>query len=243
MPANLIHIGTAGWSIPSRFADALPTTGSHLERYAQAFSCCEINSSFYRPHRIETWAKWAAAVPDGFRFSVKAPKTITHEHKLVDTAALLQPFLEQATTLGTRLGPLLFQLPPKLTFEPTCAEDFLTLLRDLHDGPVVFEPRHPTWFTAEAGELFRRFRIARAGADPSKIPEASTPGGWSGLIYYRLHGSPRIYYSSYDDDFLEPLAEALRQHDAADRWCIFDNTASGAALDDARRLQQFIDSI
>ena len=237
MPTKPLYLGTAGWSIPSRFSEELPTTGSHLERYARGFGCCEINSSFYRPHRIETWAKWAAAVPEDFRFSVKAPKAITHESKLACTAALLQPFLAQATTLAAKLGPLLFQLPPKLAFDAEIAERFLTLLRDLHTGPIVFEPRHPSWFTDEADDIFQRFEIARAAADPSKIPEAATTGGWNSLIYYRLHGSPRVYYSSYGDEFLEPLAESLGQHDAAERWCIFDNTASGAALGDARRLQ------
>ncbi|WP_263382612.1 DUF72 domain-containing protein [Granulicella arctica] len=234
-----LRIGTAGWSIPSRFGSDVPGEGTHLERYARAFRCCEIDSSFYKPHRLATWAKWAASVPEHFRFSVKAPKTITHEGKLACSPELLKTFLEQVTTLDAKLGPLLFQLPPKFAFELASAEAFMVMLRDLHPGPVVFEPRHPTWFTAEVSELFRRFHIALVAADPTSIPEATYPGGWEALVYYRLHGSPRVYYSAYEDGRLVPLATDMKARQKnADVWCIFDNTASGAALGDARRLQQ-----
>jgi uncharacterized protein YecE (DUF72 family) len=234
-----LQIGTAGWSIPGRFGEELPAPGSHLERYGRGFRCCEINSSFYRSHRPETWAKWAAAVPADFKFSVKAPKTITHLAKLDCSSEELQAFLEQAVMLGEKLGPLLFQLPPKLLFERNRAEAFLSLLRDVHSGPVVFEPRHPSWFTSEASSVFHSFRIARAAVDPAVIPEASSPGGWTGLAYFRLHGSPRVYYSDYEEERLKTLAAAMgEQHAAGQVWCIFDNTASGAALGNALRLQQ-----
>src|SRR5687768_14756132 len=111
-----IFIGTAGWSIPKSSAEHFPADGSHLERYAQTLPAVEINSSFYRPHKIESYERWARAVPEGFRFAVKIPKTITHEKQLRGADELLNRFLGEAITLGTKLGPLLVQLPPSLRF-------------------------------------------------------------------------------------------------------------------------------
>jgi uncharacterized protein YecE (DUF72 family) len=237
----MIHIGTAGWSIPKQYAADLSQAGTHLERYSQTLSCAEINSSFYRPHRLSTWAKWAASVPDDFRFSVKAPRAITHEAKLACSPEQLQIFLTEAKTLANKLGPILFQLPPKSVFNLKIAETFFLILRNMHSGPVVFEPRHPTWFTDEVDSLLQQFQIVRVAADPAPVPEAAVPAGWNGLIYYRLHGSPRMYYSEYTKSFLQSLATTVaHQHNTAEVWCIFDNTASGAALGDAQTLKHLL---
>jgi len=235
-----VRIGTAGWSIPTQSAAAFSSIGTHLERYAKVLNCAEINSSFYRSHRLSTWEKWAASVPQHFRFSVKAPKTVTHEARLTCGRELIETFLTEARSLGDKLGPILFQLPPKSTFDPTVAEAFFTLYRRLHSGPTAFEPRHPTWFSHEADCLLQQFQIARVAADPAPVPEAATPGGNGKLIYYRLHGSPQMYYSAYSDSFLQSLATAILQQSADQVWCIFDNTASGAAIRDAQTLQLLV---
>jgi uncharacterized protein YecE (DUF72 family) len=234
---SVIRIGTAGWSIPKQYASDLSQAGTHLARYSQIFRCSEINSSFYRSHRLSTWAEWAATVPEDFRFSVKAPKAITHEAKLTCTLDQLKNFLTEASTLNEKLGPILFQLPPKSAFDIMIAKAFLTMLRDLHQGPAVFEPRHSTWFTAEADDLLKEFNVARVVADPARIPEAATAGGWSELIYCRLHGSPRMYYSTYPETYLRTLAATINQQYTKEIWCIFDNTASGAAFGDALTLK------
>jgi uncharacterized protein YecE (DUF72 family) len=235
---SLIRIGTAGWSIPKQCVKEFPQIGTHLERYSQLLSCAEINSSFYRSHRFSTWEKWAASVPENFRFSVKAPKAITHELNLVCGPEPLKNFLAEIKILATRLGPILFQLPPKSAFNPNVAETFFTLLRDLHPGPIVLEPRNPTWFTAEADRLLLKFHIARVAADPARIAAAATAGGWNQLIYCRLHGSPRMYYSAYPETYLRTLATSIAQQQAKEIWCIFDNTASGAALGNAQTLMR-----
>jgi uncharacterized protein YecE (DUF72 family) len=240
-PGSTIRIGTAGWSIPKQFAREFPSIGTHLERYAHIFSCVEINSSFYRPHRISTWAKWAESVPEDFRFSVKAPKAITHEAGLVCPPDQLKIFLAEVNTLANKLGVILFQLPPKLAFNFEIAEAFFLMLRDLYPGPTVFEPRHPTWFSVEADHLLRKFHIARVAADPAPVPEATNPAGWNQLVYYRLHGSPRMYYSDYTEPFLQSLAITIaHHHKTGDVWCIFDNTASGAALGNALALERLL---
>jgi uncharacterized protein YecE (DUF72 family) len=240
-----IHIGCAGWSIPSTQAAAFGDGASHLARYATRFDVVEINSSFYRPHRLATYRRWAASVPDGFRFAVKVPRTITHERRLAESDHLLDAFLEQCGELGPALGLLLLQLPPSLKFDERVVSGFLSTLRARFNGSVVCEPRHASWFNDGAADaLLARHRIARVAADPAVVPRAGEPGGWGGMVYYRLHGSPRLYYSSYDDAALDALAaklEAAAQRGAA--WCIFDNTAAGAAMDNALRLQERLVSV
>jgi uncharacterized protein YecE (DUF72 family) len=237
---SFTRIGTAGWSIPKQYVREFPQTGTHLERYSQILSCAEINSSFYRSHRLSTWEKWAESVPVNFRFAVKAPKAITHELNLVCGPEPLKTFLAEVEILGTKLGPILFQLPPKSAFNAAVAEAFFTLLRNLHSGATVLEPRHPSWFAAEANCLLEKFQIARVAADPARIPAAATPGGWNQLLYCRLHGSPRMYYSAYPEIYLQRLAATIAQQQTKEVWCIFDNTASGAALGNAQTLRRLL---
>jgi len=229
------HVGTAGWTLPGEHQPAFPAEGTHLQRYGGRLPAVEINSSFYRPHRPATYERWAASVPAAFRFAVKVPRAITHERRLVDAGASLDAFLAQAGALGPRLGCLLVQLPPSLRFDEPVATTFFEALRQRHEGPVALEPRHASWFEEPVGALLVAHRIARVGADPARVPEAADTGGWPDLAYVRLHGSPRIYYSEYDAARLDALTVRLLglARSAHDVWCIFDNTASGAALGNA----------
>jgi uncharacterized protein YecE (DUF72 family) len=231
-----IRIGTAGWSFPRTLED-FPTDGSGLERYAAVFNGVEINSSFYRPHQRKTYERWAASTPAGFRFAVKAPRTITHERRLVDVGEPLMRFLDECGGLGGKLGPLLIQLPPSLRFDAGIVEAFLIAWRKATTAATVLEPRHATWFDASAEALLAAFEIARVAADPAVVPFAAEPGGWTGLAYRRLHGSPAMYATSYDDGRLKPLAEqASEETGASESWWIFDNTQFGAATTDALKL-------
>jgi uncharacterized protein YecE (DUF72 family) len=231
-------IGTAGWSIPGTYRPRFGAGESALARYATRFGGVEINSSFHRPHRPETWARWAASVPAGFRFAVKLPKTISHERKLVACEALVSQFLAEVSGLGEKLAILLLQLPPRLAFDPAVAESFLAELASASAARLVCEPRHPSWFEEAPDALLRRLGIARVAADPAILPAAAHPGGCLELAYWRLHGSPRTYRSSYDDGRLDDYAAALAEARRAGRtaWCIFDNTASSAATGDALAL-------
>lgn len=233
------RIGTAGWGIAKQHGSAFPAEGSHLERYAAVFDAAEINSSFYRPHRVSTYERWAASVPERFRFSVKLPKTITHERRLAGAGSLLDAFLSEIAGLGAKLGPLLVQLPPSLPLERGTADAFLHDIRSRFAGSIVLEPRHQSWFFPEAEGLLGDLHIARVAADPPVVPSAGMPGGWQGLSYFRLHGSPRIYYSPYGEARLHGIAERLRERAAAgaECWCILDNTAAFAAIEDALALR------
>jgi uncharacterized protein YecE (DUF72 family) len=237
-----VRIGCAGWSIPSQKADDFPAAGTHLQRYAARFSAVEINSSFDKPHRRRTYEDWAVAVPSDFRFSVKMSRQITHDSRLADLSAI-GFFLPNVMTLNEKLGPLLMQLPPSLTFDIAKVSTFLSALRDRFAGDIVCEARHSSWFTPEADRLLVDFRVARVAADPAPVPQAAEPGGWSGLIYYRLHGWPQMYYSAYDSQFIETMAARLAgQTGEAPVWCIFDNTAWGEATGNALALMRAVSS-
>ena len=235
-------IGTAGWSIPRAFAPQGGGPGTHLERYARLFRGAEINSSFYRPHAATTYAKWAACTPKGFQFAVKLPRLISHELALRRARAPLQRFLAESAGLEDKRGPLLLQLPGSHAFDARVAARFFDVLRCCHDGAVVCEPRHASWLSPGADALLARYQVARVAADPARAPGLGRPGGWPGLVYYRLHGSPRTYWSRYDAAFIDAVATSLCARPASiDAWCIFDNTASGAAMVNAQELRLRID--
>ena len=231
----VVRIGTAGWQVPGPQRSAFADTGSHLARYASRLAAVEINSSFYRPHAVRVYERWAATVPDPFRFAVKCPKVITHEHKLRRVREPLERFLGEIAGLGSKLGPVLVQLPPSHEFTTRHVGRFLGLLRARHTGPVVCEPRNATWLSSTADELLAAFSVARVAADPAVAPGFERPGGWPGFVYYRWHGSPRVYYSEYGPEALDCHASRLRVADV-ETWTVFDNTARGAATADALAL-------
>jgi uncharacterized protein YecE (DUF72 family) len=234
----VIFVGSAGWNIPRVHKARFAIEGTGLQRYASRLNAAEINSSFYRPHAIATYERWAAAVPSSFRFSVKIPKTITHERGLIRSREPLERFLGEIAGLGSRLGPLLLQLPPRYAFDARRVGRFLELLRTRHDGPVVCEPRHASWSTDAASTLLVRFRVARVAADPPRVAGFDEPGGWPGIIYYRWHGSPRPYFSPYSREQLAALVVKLREGSPPETFCIFDNTGSGSAAGNALELRE-----
>ena len=224
------YVAAAGWSLRKEHSHLFDSEGSHLERYASRFAAVEINSSFYKPHKRDTYEKWAAAVPASFRFAVKMPKWLTHESCLEDTGAALKNFIDEIGGLGKKLGAVLVQLPPSLAYDPRTVESFFTALRARHRGPIVCEPRHLTWFSEAADRRLDAHGVGRVAADPACGEGGDQPSGAARIAYFRLHGSPVMYQSSYDDRALDALADRMRAL-GADRpvWCVFDNTARGAA--------------
>jgi uncharacterized protein YecE (DUF72 family) len=241
MPYHSIFVGTAGWTVPRAVAAQFPAVGSGLVRYAHRFLATELNSTFWRRHQAATFERWRDSVPRDFRFAVKLPRSITHVAELRRARSLLAQFFDDVAGLGDRLGPVLVQLPPSLKFEMRGARAFFRTLRVLHDGHVACEPRHASWFTPAADALMVDHGIARVAADPPRTLAGDQPGGFPSLVYFRLHGSPVMYRSSYGPAVLAALAARLRV--AARRgsvWCIFDNTASGAAAADAVALSELL---
>ena len=232
-----VRVGCAGWAIPAAHRDRFEDGASALARYATRLHCVEINSSFHRSHKRETYARWAGAVPGQFRFAVKMPRTISHDARLRQCGRLLDAFLHECGGLGSKLGCLLLQLPPSLALDARVAGPFLAMLRRRWDGAVACEPRHASWLTARADALLQRHRVARVAAAPATHPGAEVPGGDRTLAYWRWHGSPRMYYSAYGDERLRDLGHAVSAaaREARESWIVFDNTAHGHAIDDALR--------
>ncbi len=235
-------VGVAGWSIPASSKEDFPSAGSHLERYGARLPAVEINSSFYRPHRRSTYERWAASVPDHFRFAVKLPGAITHERRFRNCEPLLQAFADETAGLGVKRGPVLVQLPPSFIYPGALAAEFLEAFRSIVGGRAVLEPRHASWFTPDADHLLQRSGVARVAADPALSATAARPGGWSGMAYFRLHGSPRIYDTPYERRRIESHAEAAAALGAggAEVWTIFDNTMHGAATRNALELLEML---
>jgi uncharacterized protein YecE (DUF72 family) len=166
------------------------------------------------------------------------PRTITHDLKLQDAREPFMTFLAQTDGLAEKRGPILVQLPPSLSFDPSVVTRFLDVVRKVYKGTVVCEPRHATWFSPAVASLLDEYRISRVAADPPPVPEASVPGGWPRVAYFRLHGSPRKYWSRYGEDDIATLAAAVRRAATSKEvWCVFDNTASGAAIENAWELR------
>jgi len=227
-----VRLGTAGWNVPQSCKERVGGAGSHLERYARVLNATESNSSFYRPHRRSTYEKWASATPDDFQFSVKVPKSVTHSQQFA--RAELDRSIEESAGLGAKLQVLLVQFAPRKMFVEADAELLFGALGDRTSAALACEPRHVSWFTPEVGAWLKERRIGRVGADPARVPDADLPGGWPGLVYFRLHGAPRIYYSAYDVEFLRTLKPRLgAASSSGETWCIFDNTAVSAALQNA----------
>jgi len=240
------RVGTAGWALARDSAERFPGPGRHLERYARVLRCAEINSSFHRPHRAEQYARWAAQTSAEFRFAVKLPRSISHDARLRHVRAPLERFLGEAQGLGDRLAVILVQLPQSFEFDARPVRRFFDLLGERFGGRVACEPRHASWFTPAADRHLAAARVSRVAADPARVQQAATPGGWlcphgdgaGALVYHRWHGATRMYWSRYEPAWITARAEELRRWPPqADVWCIFDNTASGAAIGNALELR------
>jgi uncharacterized protein YecE (DUF72 family) len=203
------------------------------------FGAVEINSTFRKRHRRSTFERWRDTVPDHFRFAVKLPEAITHEAQLAACKVALCEFVGDVLGLGRKLGPLLVQLPASAHFDRRRARTFFQILRELHGGSVACEPRHASWYTPRVADLLLEYDVARVVADPPRPALAASPAGAPSLLYVRLHGSPRTYWSAYDDARLAHFRGLIAgASDRTEAWCIFDNTAAGAATLDALRFRE-----
>jgi uncharacterized protein YecE (DUF72 family) len=236
MPAA-IRIGTSGWSYAAWRGGFYPrglAPKDWLARYATEFSTVELNATFYRLPAPEQFAKWAAQVPDGFLFAVKAPRLITHLHRLQHCAGALDDFLDAARSLGKKLGPILYQLPPSLPYDPDLLAAFCASLpRKLSN---VLEFRHASWFREETYALLGRHRVSLCVSD--------FPGCEAPLLvtappaYLRFHGGRR-HRGNYSQPSLQTAADALHRwrQDGIPSFTCFNNTAAARAVTNARTLR------
>lgn len=267
--AGACRVGISGWSYGGWRGDFYPAGLPHhaeLRYAAERFSTIEVNGTFYATQRPSTYAKWAEAVPEGFLFALKGPRFITHLRRLREIEAPLANFLASGPlTLGAKLGPLLWQLPPTLAFDEGTVRAFLELLpRTLQDArtlarrhddrlkeaaipprlPVhplrhALEPRHESFADPRCAELCGGYGVALVTADTAgRHPSLGVPA--PDLAYIRLHGEERLYGGGYSDASLDRWASRMRTWagEGRDVYAYFDNDADGRAPYDALRLAE-----
>lgn len=243
-----VLIGTSGWTYPSwrgRFyPDELPSR-RYLEFYAHRFPTTEVNYSFYHLPRPETYAKWAAQVPQSFVFAVKASRLITHTKRLLEVEVPWRTFVGNARSLGTRLGPILLQFPASFRCEPERLAEFLRMTRrESADHPglrLVFEFRHESWFIDKTYRLLRRYGAALCIADSPGYPRRDVLT--TDFVYLRFHGRTELFASCYSAAELEEEARNIERYlnGGVDVFVYFNNDAQGHAVDNAGTLRGLLD--
>ena len=237
----MIRIGTSGWHYDHWkgpfYPEKLPAARM-LELYAERFDTVEINSSFYRLPTEAAVELWKKTAPRDFLFAVKASRFITHMKKLKDAEGSFEKFFDRVILLGRKLGPVLFQLPPKWHSDPERLDAFLGALpRRLR---YAFEFREPTWFNEDVNTVLRKYRAAFCmyDFDQRLSPRTVT----ADFIYVRLHGPEGRYAGSYSDSTLADWARTFQEWNRSgkDVYCYFDNDQAGYATLDAVRLRKLV---
>lgn len=235
-----LHVGTSGWSYDHwtgvLYDPGLPPA-RRLARYVEAFGTVEVNATFYRWPRAVTFARWREQLPAGFRFTVKAPRGLTHARRLADPQVWAERITEGWRELGDRAGVLLLQLPPGMARDDGRLDTVLGCLPA--DIPVAVEFRHPSWHVEEVFGLLERHGAAycvMSGAHLPCVLRVTT-----GFAYVRLHGPSHdwLYAGSYSDDDLSWWADRVREWQGAgtEVWAYFNNDGDGHAVRDAWRLR------
>lgn len=230
-----LYVGTSGFSYPEWKGTFYPSDlagDEMLSVYARAFPTVEINNTFYRYPKDLTLTQWTEAVPADFRFSIKAHRRITHEKRLRDVDADLTFFFERMRTLGDRLGPVLFQLPPSLRADPAILEAFLAQVRP--GVSVTIEFRHASWYHDATFRLLKTYNAALCIAETD---ETAPPQEVIGpLSYLRLHKS------QYPPPALERWAAWIRERLAEQRnvFAYFTHEEGAPAPQYARALADLV---
>jgi uncharacterized protein YecE (DUF72 family) len=239
--STLIYIGTSGWSYDHWRGPFYPEdlrSTQWLEYYVKHFKSAEINNSFYHLPEKKTLKHWRDTVPGDFIFSVKASRYITHMKKLKDPVDSIKTFFERISILGDKLGPVLFQLPPRWHFNGERLAAFLdTLSNEFH---YTFEFRDPSWLNSETYDLLSEHKIAFCiyELDGFVSPKKVT----AEFIYIRLHGPNGPYQGSYDNRTLAGWAGALSTWSGQGKhiYCYFDNDEAGYAAQNALSLHSML---
>lgn len=175
-----VHIGCATWAVGAANDHLLPhAPGGNLARYAARLTAAEVNSSFHRRHRHATWGRWARSVGPSLRFSVKVPKTITHERRLVDVDAELNALAAEVNMLGEKRALVLVQLPPSLLRRGGVRGLHRRLVERVSAAAVV-EPRHPSWFEQGVEAFLAERRVARRRRGSRRSAERRGSGWLAG---------------------------------------------------------------
>jgi uncharacterized protein YecE (DUF72 family) len=236
-----IRIGCSGWVYKHWrgifYPDGLPQT-RWFARYAEEFDTVEINNSFYRLPSGNTFDKWRKQAPRGFCYAVKANRFLTQAKKLKNCEEPLERMMSAVRCLGGRLGPMLYQLPPKMNINLERLESFLKILP--LDVNSVFEFRNASWYVPETCALLERYGAGFVTHDmPGSKSERIAVGP---IAYVRFHGGEGKYWGRYSDEGLLGWTDWLIGQERQGRtcWCYFNNDIHGHAIEDARTLKSMV---
>lgn len=237
------YVGTSGWQYPhwrgSFYPADLPVRG-WLSFYAQRCETVEINGSFYRLPAAKTLTRWVDETPPGFCFAAKISRYLTHMKKLHDPQPALATFLTRIELLGTKLGPILVQLPPHWHCDLDRLESFLAILPSEHR--FAFELRDRSWQTPAVLAVLARYRAAACIFDLAGVPSPSALT--TDFAYVRLHGPTGPYQGCYSHETLVEWAQRLRAWRtqlSAGIYVYFDNDQAGYAVRNALELRTLIE--
>lgn len=242
MPQIDWYIGCSGFSYKEwkgRFYPAGLPQRAWFDHYATQFNTVEINNTFYRFPERKLFSNWYDKAPTGFRFSVKVPQLITHRQRFRNTADLLQDFYSVASEgLKDKLGPVLFQLPPSTFYHEGLLQAMLDQMNPAFNNVIEF--RHGSWWRKDVIAVLQKANVVFCGVSYPGLAQNAMPN--LPVVYYRFHGVPRLYHSTYSHEFLQEIAKQLRAGETTEAYIYFNNTASLAAIDNARYLQSLVQS-
>ncbi len=237
--AEHILIGTSGWNYDHWQGPFYPedlANSKWLDFYSKTFSTVEVNNSFYQLPAEKTFKSWRENTPAGFTFAVKASRYITHMKKLKDPGEALTKFFKRVEILGDKMGPVLFQLPPRWKANPERLRAFIKLLS--RDHRYTFEFRDNSWWHSE---IFQILSDANAAFCIYELAGVISPREITAdFIYIRLHGPGDKYQGQYDNRTLAGWTGAFANwiKKVNTIYCYFDNDQNGYAAQDAARLQE-----
>ena len=236
------HIGCSGFSYKEWRGEFYPkglAQKDWLAYYAEHFNTLELNVTFYRFPTLPLLKNFHDKVPEGFLFSVKVPRIITHLKKFTDTHQTMQDFYALLQHgLGEKLGVVLFQLPPSITYSEEVLERIISHTNPQFKNAVEF--RHESWWREDVKAILAANNVSFCGVSFPKISfddaVANTP-----VCYYRFHGVPVLFYSAYEEAFIQKIFDQINgSAQAKDIYVYFNNTASGAAISNAKYLQKLV---
>jgi len=233
------RIGCSGFSYREWKGIFYPDTLSQrkwFEYYCEWFNTVELNVTFYRFPRVADLAGWYKRSPDDFIFTVKAPRIITHLKRFKNITIEIQQFYQTVQDgLGNKLGSILFQLHPAIVYSESALSRILESLDPAFVNVIEF--RHESWWRKEVIEALKQHKVCWCGISYPQLPDDiyhTAP-----VVYYRFHGVPKLYHSSYSHEFLQRVGNHIKNfRGLTEAYIYFNNTASGNAVNNAGTFQE-----
>jgi uncharacterized protein YecE (DUF72 family) len=209
-----------------------------FEYYSSRFHTLELNVTFYRFPQLPFLHNWYAKSPEHFSFAVKVPRLITHYKQFKDCASLLSDFYGTVRNgLKDKLGPILFQLPPQYQYTEQRLQHIIGQVDGSFDNVIEF--RHISWWNDQVKKALTDKNITFCGISHPTLPDEVIIN--TRVVYFRFHGVPDLYYSSYPEKELKRVADAIRKSKTAEKVFIyFNNTATGAAIENAATFEGYL---